>query len=170
MVWGAGTGVFNLPSSSGHPTDSIIHSPGKAGVFPSFSGVTSFLAYPPSSPPYDWSLLVVPKLAAYHSFDLLAFAFVLYGIKPKQCCISSFSSSLAVTFLEKPVWRNCLAEEGVFPQCAAKRMILHVQEWENYDISRSIMFRTFQNHVPNKIAQCYWIWPRHLLCVCTAHT
>ena len=34
MIWGAGTGVFNLPYFSGLPTDSIVFSPDKSVVFP----------------------------------------------------------------------------------------------------------------------------------------
>ena len=79
MVWGAGTGVFNLNSSSLLPTNSIIPSTDKAGVFPYFSNVTTFLAsylsftysetpHPASSssyPPSEGSLTVFPKLAAF---------------------------------------------------------------------------------------------------------
>ena len=49
MIWGAGTEVFNLTSSSVLPTESIITYPDKAGVFPSFSNRATFLA---SSVPY----------------------------------------------------------------------------------------------------------------------
>ena len=44
MILGAGTGVFNLTSFSGLPTDSIIPSLDEAGVFFSFSYTTTFLA------------------------------------------------------------------------------------------------------------------------------
>ena len=49
MIRVAGTGVFNLTSSSGLLTDSIIISPYKSAVFPSFYDTTTFLA---SSVPY----------------------------------------------------------------------------------------------------------------------
>ena len=44
MVWDASTGVFNLTYCSGLPTESIISTPYKAGVFPSFYSVKTFLA------------------------------------------------------------------------------------------------------------------------------
>ena len=44
MVWDASTGVFNLTYCSGLPTESIISTPDKAGVFPSFYSVKTFLA------------------------------------------------------------------------------------------------------------------------------
>ena len=53
MIWGTGTGVFNLNSSSRLTTDSIITSPDKAGGFPSFSDTTIFLASSVPSPSSD---------------------------------------------------------------------------------------------------------------------
>ena len=48
-AWGADTGLFNLTSSSGLPTDSIITSPDKSGVFTSFYYTKKFLPllFPP---------------------------------------------------------------------------------------------------------------------------
>ena len=53
MIWGAGTGVLKLTSYSGLPTDSIITSPDKFGVFHSFSDTTTFLASSVPSPSYE---------------------------------------------------------------------------------------------------------------------
>ena len=53
MIWGSVTRVFNLPSSSGISTDSVITSPYKAGVFPSFYDATTVLASSVPSPPSD---------------------------------------------------------------------------------------------------------------------
>ena len=67
MIWGSGIGVFKLAYSSRLPTESIIPSPDKSGVFTSFSDtktfVASYIPYPsskkfppascPSSPPSD---------------------------------------------------------------------------------------------------------------------
>ena len=53
MIWGSGTEVFYLTSSSGLPTDSIIISPDKAVVFPSFYDTTRFLASSDPSPSPD---------------------------------------------------------------------------------------------------------------------
>ena len=50
MIWCAGTGVLNLTYYSGLPTDSIITSPDKAGVFPSFYDMTNFLTSSVISP------------------------------------------------------------------------------------------------------------------------
>ena len=50
--WGAGTGLFNLTSSSVLPNDSIITSPGKDVLFTSFSETTnSFVSSVPSPSP-----------------------------------------------------------------------------------------------------------------------
>ena len=53
MVWGAGTGVFNLTYSSGLPADSIITSQNKSRVFPSFSNRATFLTSSVPSPSTD---------------------------------------------------------------------------------------------------------------------
>ena len=53
MIWGAGTGVFDLDSYSVLTTDSIITSPNKSGVFPSFYYTTTLLASSITSPPSD---------------------------------------------------------------------------------------------------------------------
>ena len=53
MIWGTGTGVFNWTSSSGLPTDSIITSPDKATVFPSFYDMKNFIATSVPSPSPD---------------------------------------------------------------------------------------------------------------------
>ena len=50
MIWGAGTGVFNLTYSSGLPTDSIIISPDKSAIFSSIYYKTTFLASSVTSP------------------------------------------------------------------------------------------------------------------------
>ena len=44
MIWGEGTRVSNMKPSSGLPTDSIINSPDKAAVLPSFSDTKIFIA------------------------------------------------------------------------------------------------------------------------------
>ena len=146
IVWGAGTGVFNLPSSLGLPTDSIITYPDKYGVFLSFFDMTHFLAsyFPspssdtfylasyPSYPPSELSLsYYLPNYLNFNATDslyLLAFAFVLYGIEPTHCCISYYSSSfyLVATFLDQHVWHDCLSEKGAFTQNDAIRIILYV--------------------------------------------
>ena len=53
MILGAVTGVFNLTSYSGPPTDSTIISPDKAVVFPSIYDTTTLLAYSVLSPSSD---------------------------------------------------------------------------------------------------------------------
>ena len=53
IIWGVGVGVLNLPSSPGIITDSIISSPDKAGVFPSFSEETTFITPSVPSPSSD---------------------------------------------------------------------------------------------------------------------
>ena len=67
MIWDAGTGVFNLTCSSGLPTDSIVTSPDKYGVFTSYSDTTTFLAsyFPsPSSDPFS-----LASSTSYPSYD-----------------------------------------------------------------------------------------------------
>ena len=49
-------------------------------------------------------------------------------------------------------------------------MILQVWEQKFLDLSRSITFINFQNHVLNKNVQCDRIWPWHLLRMCVAHS
>ena len=80
MVWGEGTGVLKLPSTSGLPIESIVPSPDKSGVFPCFSDVTPFIVSsifspyfdkfypdhpPPPSPPSEGSLMVFTKLVDF---------------------------------------------------------------------------------------------------------
>ena len=55
---------------------------------------------------------------------------MISGIELANSCVPYFSSSLAVMFSEKLVWRNFLDEERAFPQPGAEITILHVQEWE----------------------------------------
>ena len=155
MICGAGTAVFNLPYSSGLPTDSIIPSSDKAGVFPSFSDATTFLAssfssssyetfhmasspsFPPSGIfsqlstlpplPVKATLWSLPNRLHFYALNLFSFAYMLSGIELAQYCIPSFSSSLVVMFLEHLVWRTFLADKSTFLQCGAKIMILHVR-------------------------------------------
>ena len=79
MVWGAGTGLFNLPYFSSLPTESIIPSLDKSGVFLSSSDVKNFLVSSLSSPssdtfypalslsysPYEELIMVFSKLDAF---------------------------------------------------------------------------------------------------------
>ena len=53
IIHGISTGVFNLTSYSGPPTDSTIISPDKAVVFPSIYDTTTLLAYSVLSPSSD---------------------------------------------------------------------------------------------------------------------
>ena len=57
IIWGAGTGVFNLNYFSGLPTDSIITSPDKATVFPSFYNTETFITSSVLPPP-PWHILL----------------------------------------------------------------------------------------------------------------
>ena len=61
MIWSAGTGVFKLTYSSVLPSDFINTSPDKAGVFPSFSDMTTFLA---SYVPFPFSDTISPTSLA----------------------------------------------------------------------------------------------------------
>ena len=108
MIWGAGTGVFNLIYSSVLLTDSIVPSPDKAGVFPSLYYTTTFLdfsvtysysdTFPRNTPlhtlpmtqfNYPPTLYIIPlKVLSWYllnclHFDalyFLAFAFMMSGI------------------------------------------------------------------------------------------
>ena len=53
MIWGSYTGLFNLTSYSGLPTDSTITSLDKSAVFPSISDTTTCIASSVPSPSYD---------------------------------------------------------------------------------------------------------------------
>ena len=113
MILGAGTGVFNLTSFSGLPTDSIIPSLDEAGVFFSFSYTTTFLASsitssssdtPPHLPnpfnllPWEDHSYYLPKCLPIDSIDSLAYAFMISRIKLEHCCLNCSSSSLVVMF------------------------------------------------------------------------
>ena len=112
IIWGEGLGVFNMPSSSGLPTDSIITFPHKSGVFPHFSDATAFLdfyiffPYPdsfyfaptPSSYPYEGLITVSPKLLIFYALYFLDFVFVLSGIESAQRYFPYFSSTSEVMF------------------------------------------------------------------------
>ena len=50
MIWDVVIGVFNLTSYSGIPNESIILSPDKSAVLPSFSDTTTFIASSIPSP------------------------------------------------------------------------------------------------------------------------
>ena len=121
--WGAGTGMFNLPSILRFPTDFLLPLPYEAGPFPSFSDVKLFqprhlpplpltrffgifqpppfpLTHFPSkrpAPRKSWHdpLCYFPKLLHH---DLLASAFVLYWVEVGQRYPASFCSSSPVTF------------------------------------------------------------------------
>ena len=56
MVWGVGTGVFNLPYSSGLPTDAITPSPDKYGVLMPLlaSPISPFPPLPLKAPSYSF--------------------------------------------------------------------------------------------------------------------
>ena len=165
MIWGTGTVVLKLTYSSRLPTDSIINSPDKAGVFPSFYDTTTFPAYsipypssdifprPPPLPfipvkPLWWSL---SNCLNFDTTDFLAFAFVLSGVEPAQICLPFFPS-LEVMFPEHLVWRNQITGGGASYQSVTRILILHILEWKKNDPSHSITFRTFQNQVSNKTA------------------
>ena len=60
IIWGAGTGVLNSPSSSVLPTDSIIPSPDKDEVFPYFYDATTYIASTVPSPSSDTFSLASP--------------------------------------------------------------------------------------------------------------
>ena len=154
-------------------------------LFPPFP-MTQFTWYPPLSPlsvkkfpcptplyPFPmkyplWSLPNWMHLNSLDSLDSLAFAFVLSYIEPAHRCIDYFSSTLLAIFLEQIVLNNYLAEEGAFTQIWNRNWSCTSENEENNYLSHSIVFRTFQKHVPNKITQCDCIWPWNLLCMCLA--
>ena len=79
---------------------------------------------------------------------------MLYGIEPAQNFIPYFFLA-GDDFGEDHFVAIAFAEGGTFLQSGVKIMILqHLIMGKNNNLSRSITFRTFQNHVPNKIAQC----------------
>ena len=59
--WVAGKGVFKFNSSSGLPTDSIITSPYKAAVFPSFYNMATFPAFYVTYPSPETFSLASPE-------------------------------------------------------------------------------------------------------------
>ena len=73
MVWSAGTGVLNSPSYLVLPTDSIIPSPDKAGVFPYFSNMTPFLSSSLTPPPSDIIFPVSSSISPVSEGSLMFF-------------------------------------------------------------------------------------------------
>ena len=135
---------------------------------------------PPESSPPSCPSDITP-LAFYPSYSTSKVSLMIFTILPKFLCVwfpflrlrdlwdqtgkafSSFFFFLAVIFLEQLVWHAWISGEEAFPQCGTYIMILHVWEWGK---SQSIIFRTFQDQVTNKMAQFDWIWHWHLLHIC----
>ena len=143
IIWGEGTWLFNLTSSSVLPTYFIFSSPDKAGLFHSFSDTITFsfssflspssdthtpVSYEsyPLSDTFPWTPTLVtlplthlprptllpplplkdlswslPNCLYFDALDILAFAFVLYGIDPAYNFLPFSFSFLSWIFLKQ---------------------------------------------------------------------
>ena len=135
MLCGIVIMLLTLPYISSHPTEYILPSPDKYGVFIAFSNTASFLAsslsYPSSDTfPRPPSLNTLPMIFFYRTYNLpiktplcsfpnwlhcnslysLYFAFVVSCIKPSRRRSACFSCYLEVTFWEQLVWYDFLNE------------------------------------------------------------
>ena len=162
MVWDSGKGVFNLTSSSGIPTNSIMTSLDKSVPVPSFYDMTPFLdaslsypysdiiypSYSPTSTDSELSLIFLTKMYAYPIswFDRLCLLALLGQTRTALSCLFSFffgGEILGADCLEWLPWWG-----GRIYFVCLKDNDLEIPIMKKHDISCSITFRTFQNHVP----------------------